>query len=84
MWDVQVGIQVTEWDMAETKNGGPFPQLLEHEIVANCIYLMGPIPHFLTHAMLAQPGRALTVFTDISCGTATARRGATGGHSYIR
>lgn len=34
--------------------------------LANCIYLMNPIPHFLTRDMLAAPGRVLSVFTDIS------------------
>lgn len=63
----QVGLPVTRWDMAETSKGGPFPQLLEHEILANCIYLSGKIPPFLTRDMLSTQGRKLSVFTDISC-----------------
>ena len=31
--------QVTLWDMDETRAGGPFPAILEHDIFINCIYL---------------------------------------------
>lgn len=30
-------VAVTKWDMAETASGGPFPQVLQHEIFLNCI-----------------------------------------------
>jgi saccharopine dehydrogenase (NAD+, L-lysine-forming) len=32
-----MGLAVTRWDMAETAHGGPFPEVLEHEIFLNCI-----------------------------------------------
>jgi len=63
----QCGLTVTEWDMAETAGGGPFPQCLEHEIVANCIYLTSKINPFVTLEMLGAPGRKLSVLTDIAC-----------------
>eukprot|EP00455_Lapot_gusevi_P041745 TRINITY_DN487_c0_g1_i2.p1 TRINITY_DN487_c0_g1~~TRINITY_DN487_c0_g1_i2.p1 ORF type:complete len:752 (-),score=283.03 TRINITY_DN487_c0_g1_i2:107-2206(-) len=63
----QVGLPVTKWDMEETKHGGPFPELLRHDILANCIYLSGKMNPFLTRDMLEQKDRQLSVFTDISC-----------------
>lgn len=63
----QCGLTATKWDMAETKNGGPFEQLLEVDVLVNCIYLSVKIPPFLTSDMLARPGRKLSVMCDVSC-----------------
>lgn len=62
------GLDVIEWDMEETKKGGPFKELLEVDILINDIYLMGKIPSFLTLDMLKEK-RNLTVFVDVSCDT---------------
>ena len=43
---------IIRWDMAETKAGGPFPEILKHDVFVNCIYLMQKIPPFLTKEML--------------------------------
>lgn len=61
--------QIVKWDMAETKGGGPFPGLLEHDVFINCIYLSKPIPPFLTEAMLNDGARELKVLVDVSCDT---------------
>ncbi len=63
-----VGCQVTQWDLPETKAGGPFPQLLDFDIVVNCILLVGKIPPFLTAEMVAAKSR-LSVICDVSCDT---------------
>jgi len=64
----QVGIPVTKWDLEETKGGGPFPQLLAHDILLNAIYLKDKIPAFLTREFIdASSDRHLTVFADVSC-----------------
>jgi saccharopine dehydrogenase-like NADP-dependent oxidoreductase len=64
----QVGVATTKWDLAETKNGGPFPQLLEHEVLVNCIYLTPETPCFISNEELdAATDRKLTVFSDVSC-----------------
>ena len=63
-----LGCQVTQWDLAETKKGGPFPELLEYDIVVNCILLVGQIPPFLTREMIATKSR-LSVICDVSCDT---------------
>ncbi len=67
----RVGIpeeQIIKWDMAETAKGGPFEEILKHEIFVNSIYLSKPIPPFLTKQML-DGERRLTVLVDVSCDT---------------
>lgn len=62
----RLGIAVTGWDMAETANGGPFPEILDHALFFNCI-LAGPkTPVFITEEAPVAP-RALRVIGDIAC-----------------
>jgi len=64
----QVGIPVTKWDLAETKTGGPFAELLTHDILVNAIYLKEKIPPFLTNEFIQSfKNRKLTIFSDVSC-----------------
>jgi saccharopine dehydrogenase (NAD+, L-lysine-forming) len=64
----QVGISVTRWDLAETKSGGPFPELLTHDILVNAIYLREKIPPFLTSEFIQGfKDRKLSIFSDVSC-----------------
>ncbi|KAI8919705.1 hypothetical protein BC831DRAFT_480386 [Entophlyctis helioformis] len=58
---------IIKWDMAETAAGGPFDEILRHDIFVNCIYLSKPIPPFLTKAMLETSSRRLAVISDVSC-----------------
>lgn len=62
--------QVTKWDLEETRKGGPFEEILQHDIFLNCIYLSpsNPIPPFLTKDLLNRP-RTLSVLVDVSCDT---------------
>jgi saccharopine dehydrogenase (NAD+, L-lysine-forming) len=62
----QVGIETTDWDMAETASGGPFPQVLAHEIFLNCILARPGTPVFVTADAGSLP-RALRVIGDIAC-----------------
>jgi len=57
---------VTKWDMAETAGGGPFPQVLAHEIFLNCILARPGCPVFVPASALTAP-RKLTVIGDIAC-----------------
>ncbi|ORY48484.1 Formate/glycerate dehydrogenase catalytic domain-like protein [Rhizoclosmatium globosum] len=59
---------IIKWDMAETKAGGPFPEILAADIFVNCIYLSTPIPPFITLDMVKQTvDRKLSVLVDVSC-----------------
>ncbi len=61
-----MGVAVTRWDMAETASGGPFPQVLQHEIFLNCILARPGCPVFVPASAKTDP-RALTVIGDIAC-----------------
>jgi hypothetical protein len=63
----KLGLEVTPWDIEETKTGGPFPEILAHEIFVNCVFLNSRIPPFLTSEILAVEQRALSVICDVSC-----------------
>ncbi len=59
-------VHVTKWDMAETATGGPFPEILEHEIFLNCILARQGCPVFVPASAKTAP-RKLTVIGDIAC-----------------
>lgn len=67
----KVGIpaaNILSWGRAETsRDGGPFPEVLESDILINCIYLDGKVPPFVTMESLERPGRRLRVISDVSC-----------------
>ncbi len=59
-------VPVTKWDMAETASGGPFPEVLAHEIFLNCILARPGCPVFVP-ASAKTGSRKLTVIGDIAC-----------------
>jgi saccharopine dehydrogenase (NAD+, L-lysine forming) len=61
-----LGITPTRWDIAETASGGPFPEVLQHEILLNCILARPGAPVFVPASAKTAP-RALTVIGDIAC-----------------
>ncbi|UXU75836.1 MULTISPECIES: saccharopine dehydrogenase [unclassified Paracoccus (in: a-proteobacteria)] len=61
-----MGVATTRWDMAETAGGGPYPQILDHDLFINCI-LAGPDSPVLIPAEAAGPARRLTVIGDVAC-----------------
>lgn len=61
-----LGVGVTKWDMAETASGGPFPEILTHEIFLNCILARPGTPVFVPASAKAAP-RTLSVIGDIAC-----------------
>ncbi len=61
-----MGVPVTKWDQAETAHGGPFPEVLAHGILLNCILARPGCPVFVPASALTGP-RALRVIGDIAC-----------------
>ncbi|WP_207496946.1 saccharopine dehydrogenase [Yoonia tamlensis] len=61
-----MGMQVTKWDMAETASGGPFPEILDHNIFLNCILARPGTPVFVP-ATAKTAERRLSVIGDIAC-----------------
>lgn len=62
----QMGVVTTDWDMAETASGGPFPQILEHDLFFNCILAAPGCPVFVP-ASAKTDLRRLAVIGDIAC-----------------
>ncbi|MCT8161981.1 saccharopine dehydrogenase [Pseudoruegeria sp. SHC-113] len=61
-----MGVSVTRWDMAETASGGPFPEILAHDLFLNCIFARPGTPVFVPReALLAE--RRLTAVGDVAC-----------------
>lgn len=58
--------KILNWDLEETKPGGPFKEVVESDIFINCIYLTTKIPPFVTMETLNSPDRKLTVVCDVS------------------
>ena len=63
----ELGLEVTLWDREETAVGGPFGEILGHNIFINCVLVNRPLPPFITQEMVDQPGRILSVIADVSC-----------------
>lgn len=61
-----VGIAPVGWGMAETAHGGPFPEILEHDIFLNCILAHDGAPVFVA-AYAGEAARKLSVIGDIAC-----------------
>jgi len=62
----RAGVATTGWDIAETAHGGPYPEVLEHEVFLNCI-LAGPgCPQFVPPDTATRT-RKLRVIGDIAC-----------------
>lgn len=61
-----LGLPVTKWDMAETASGGPFPEILAHDIFLNCILTREGTPVFVPLSAKTDM-RRLAVIGDIAC-----------------
>ncbi|MCK0097003.1 saccharopine dehydrogenase [Yoonia sp. F2084L] len=61
-----MGVATTKWDLAETASGGPFPQVLAHDIFLNCILARPGTPVFVPAGAKVAP-RTLSVIGDIAC-----------------
>ncbi|KGK80266.1 saccharopine dehydrogenase [Thalassobacter stenotrophicus] len=61
-----MGVPVTKWDMDETAHGGPFPEVLAHNIFLNCILARPGTPIFVASDAGAA-ARELSVIGDIAC-----------------
>jgi saccharopine dehydrogenase (NAD+, L-lysine forming) len=56
---------VSKWGRAETE-GKDYGEILEHDILVNCVSLFGPVRPFVSTESLEAPGRKLVVISDIS------------------
>lgn len=61
-----MGVTVTKWDMDETASGGPFPEILNHDLFLNCIFARPGTPIFVPQSAL-DADRKLTAIGDVAC-----------------
>ncbi|MEM6374456.1 MAG: saccharopine dehydrogenase, partial [Pseudomonadota bacterium] len=61
-----MGVSPIRWDMAETASGGPFPEILTHDMFFNCILARPGTPQFVPQSAL-KAQRTLSVIGDIAC-----------------
>lgn len=62
-----LSLEVLEWDLAETKKGGPFEEITQTDIFINCVLINRDLPPFITKALLNKEDRKLSVIVDVSC-----------------
>ena len=61
-----LNIKATKWDLEDTSHGGPFVEILQHELLLNCIIARPGSPVFFS-AECAKKQRKLAVIGDIAC-----------------
>ncbi|MEM6888997.1 MAG: saccharopine dehydrogenase, partial [Pseudomonadota bacterium] len=61
-----MGVATAKWDVEETASGGPFPEVLSHQVFFNCVLAMPGTPIFVPANAAHQP-RTITVVGDIAC-----------------
>jgi len=61
-----MGVATTKWDMAETASGGPFAEILQHDVFVNCIFASPGTPVFVPETSKTD-ARKLTVIGDVAC-----------------
>lgn len=67
------GLETVKWGRQETTGNGPFPALLDFDIVVNCVYLEESTPVFVNREMLyaatssQKDKRRFSVLADVSC-----------------
>lgn len=61
------GAAITAWDMAETASGGPFPEILAHDVFVNAVLASPSCPVFVSQDAPRAPARRLTAIADVSC-----------------
>ncbi len=61
-----MGIDPTCWDMAQTAGGGPFLEILAHDIFLNCIFARPGTPVFVPEPAL-RTERRLSIVGDVAC-----------------
>ena len=62
-----VGLETVEWDLEETRAGGPFAEITQADVFVNCVLVSSELPPFITRDLLSVEDRRLGVIVDVSC-----------------
>lgn len=63
----KLNIQATQWTSKDTKDKGPFKEILEYDILINCALITKKIKPFLTKELISNSTKNLSVISDVSC-----------------
>lgn len=63
----ELGLETVDWDIEETKKGGPFLEILTMDILVNCVFINDDVPPFITKELLDDNNRTLATIVDVSC-----------------
>lgn len=63
----ELDLETIEWDIEETKKGGPFLDILSMDILVNCVFINEDLPPFITKELLNDDNRTLATIVDVSC-----------------
>jgi len=61
-----LGLECTNWDYEETQKGGPFKEIIEHDIFINTVLMTTKIPPFIDHSIIKDEN-LLNIISDVSC-----------------
>ncbi len=62
-----VNLDSTNWDQEETKKGGPFKEIIGHDIFINAALIFSKIPPFINKDLILNNESKLKVISDVSC-----------------
>ncbi|WP_136653196.1 saccharopine dehydrogenase [Paracoccus aeridis] len=62
----EMGLHLTRWGSEDTRSGGPFPEVMMHDLFLNCIFARPGSPVFVPPEAVQRP-RELTVIGDVAC-----------------
>jgi len=63
----ELGLETVDWDIEETKKGGPFLEILAMDVLVNCVFINDDLPPFITKELLEDSNRTLSTIVDVSC-----------------
>lgn len=61
-----LNLNATEWDFEETKKGGPFKEIIDHDIFINTVLMTQKVKPFLDDSILNE-NMKLKIVADVSC-----------------
>lgn len=60
-------LKSTNWDIDETKKGGPFKEIMDHDIFINAALIFNKIPPFINQELINEKRGKISVISDVSC-----------------
>lgn len=62
----RAGIPAMRWEQRHIKGSGPYPEIVDYEILVNTVKVSRPVSPFLTKALLEDLPRKLSIVADVA------------------